>query len=33
VKQLTILPLTPDRFADVAALFEDGGDAKWCWCK
>ncbi len=29
---LTVLPLTPDRFADVAALFEEGGDAKWCWC-
>jgi GNAT superfamily N-acetyltransferase len=29
---LTIEPLTPDRFADVAALFEEGGDPKWCWC-
>jgi GNAT superfamily N-acetyltransferase len=25
-------PLTPDRFADLAALFEEGGDPKWCWC-
>jgi GNAT superfamily N-acetyltransferase len=29
---LTIEPLTPDRFADVATLFEEGGDPKWCWC-
>ena len=28
----TIEPLTPDRFADLAALFEEGGDPKWCWC-
>jgi len=29
---LTILPLTPDRLPDLAALFEQGGDPKWCWC-
>ena len=29
---LTIVPLTPDRFADLAELFEQGGDPKWCWC-
>jgi GNAT superfamily N-acetyltransferase len=29
---LDVRPLTPDRFADLAALFEDGGDPKWCWC-
>ena len=29
---LTIEPLTPDRFADVAILFEEGADPKWCWC-
>lgn len=29
---LTIEPLTPGRFADVAMLFEEGGDPKWCWC-
>jgi GNAT superfamily N-acetyltransferase len=29
---LTIEPLTPDRFADVATLFEEGGDPRWCWC-
>ena len=27
-----ILPLTPDRFADLAGLFEQGGDPRWCWC-
>jgi GNAT superfamily N-acetyltransferase len=29
---LEILPLTPERFGDVATLFEEGGDQKWCWC-
>jgi ribosomal protein S18 acetylase RimI-like enzyme len=29
---LDIQPLTPDRFADLASLFEQGGDPKWCWC-
>ncbi|MGZ8515177.1 MAG: GNAT family N-acetyltransferase [Candidatus Limnocylindrales bacterium] len=29
---LTIAPLTPDRFGDLAQLFEEGGDPKWCWC-
>jgi ribosomal protein S18 acetylase RimI-like enzyme len=29
---IEILPLTSDRFADLAALFEGGGDPKWCWC-
>lgn len=29
---LDVQPLTPDRFTDVASLFEQGGDAKWCWC-
>ncbi len=29
---LTVVPLTPDRFADVATLFEEGGDPRWCWC-
>jgi GNAT superfamily N-acetyltransferase len=29
---LEIHPLNPDRFADVAALFAQGGDPKWCWC-
>jgi GNAT superfamily N-acetyltransferase len=25
-------PLTPERFADLAALFQEGGDPRWCWC-
>jgi ribosomal protein S18 acetylase RimI-like enzyme len=29
---LRVEPLTPDRFADLAALFQEGGDPKWCWC-
>jgi GNAT superfamily N-acetyltransferase len=29
---LDIKPLTPDRLADLASLFEQGGDPKWCWC-
>ncbi len=27
-----IRPLTPERLPDLAALFEQGGDPKWCWC-
>jgi ribosomal protein S18 acetylase RimI-like enzyme len=29
---LEVHPLTPDTFADLAALFEEGGDPEWCWC-
>jgi GNAT superfamily N-acetyltransferase len=29
---LDVRPLTRDRFPDLAALFEEGGDPKWCWC-
>jgi GNAT superfamily N-acetyltransferase len=29
---LRIVPLTPDRLEDLASLFEQGGDPKWCWC-
>jgi len=29
---ISVLPLTPERFPDLAALFEEGGDPKWCWC-
>src|SRR6476646_2916325 len=29
---LAIIPLTPDRFGDLAALFEEGGDRRWCCC-
>jgi ribosomal protein S18 acetylase RimI-like enzyme len=29
---LTIVPLTPDRLDDLATLFDQPGDPKWCWC-
>jgi GNAT superfamily N-acetyltransferase len=29
---LDIRPLTPERLPDLAELFEQGGDPKWCWC-
>ena len=29
---LDIKPLTPTRLPDLASLFEQGGDPKWCWC-
>ncbi len=29
---LEILPLTPERLPDLAALFGQGGDPKLCWC-
>lgn len=29
---LDIRPLTPERLPDLADLFEQGGDPKWCWC-
>jgi len=32
VSQLEILPLTPERLPDLAMLFGQGGDPKWCWC-
>ena len=30
---LVVHPLTSERFGDLAALFEEGGDPKWCWCQ
>lgn len=30
--RIEIVPLTPDRWDDVAALFGEGGDPKTCWC-
>jgi GNAT superfamily N-acetyltransferase len=30
--ELDIQPLTPERVPDLATLFEQGGDPKWCWC-
>jgi GNAT superfamily N-acetyltransferase len=29
---LDVHPLTPERFGDLAALFEEGGDPRWCFC-
>jgi GNAT superfamily N-acetyltransferase len=29
---LEIQPLTAARFGDLVALFEEGGDPRWCWC-
>jgi GNAT superfamily N-acetyltransferase len=29
---LQFQPLTPDRIPDLATLFDQGGDPKWCWC-
>jgi GNAT superfamily N-acetyltransferase len=29
---LEIHPLTAERLPDLAALFGQGGDPKWCWC-
>jgi len=31
-EDLEIQPLTADRLGDLAALFGQGGDPKWCWC-
>jgi GNAT superfamily N-acetyltransferase len=33
VTALDVKPLTTDRFADLAELFNEGGDPKWCWCQ
>jgi ribosomal protein S18 acetylase RimI-like enzyme len=30
--ELTFAPLTPDRLDDLATLFDQPGDPKWCWC-
>lgn len=30
--ELAIHPLTPARLPDLATLFGQGGDPKWCWC-
>lgn len=32
LERIEIEPLTPDRWDDVAALFDEGGDPKTCWC-
>lgn len=30
---IDVQPLTTERFADLAELFNEGGDPKWCWCQ
>jgi hypothetical protein len=30
---LAIQPLTTQTWQAVAALFEEGGDPRWCWCQ
>jgi len=30
---LTIRPLTGETWPALAALFEEGGDPRWCWCQ
>ena len=30
--ELAFAPLTPDRLDDLATLFDQPGDPKWCWC-
>jgi len=32
VSSVTIVPLMPERLDDLAMLFDQGGDPKWCWC-
>jgi GNAT superfamily N-acetyltransferase len=32
VMDLDIRPLSPERIPDLAELFAQGGDPKWCWC-
>jgi GNAT superfamily N-acetyltransferase len=29
---ISVRPLTPNNLPDLASLFEQGGDPKWCWC-
>jgi GNAT superfamily N-acetyltransferase len=29
---IDIRPLTPERISDLAELFDQGGDPRWCWC-
>lgn len=29
---IDIQPLTPERLPDLASLFDQGGEPKWCWC-
>ena len=29
---VTVLPMSRDRFGDLAALFRTGTETRWCWC-
>ena len=29
---VTVVPLRPDRIGDLATVFDQPGDPKWCWC-
>ena len=30
---MKIVPLTPEAWDPLAALFREGGDPRWCWCQ
>jgi GNAT superfamily N-acetyltransferase len=30
---MQIVPLTPETWESLAALFSEGGDPRWCWCQ
>lgn len=32
LEDMTIRPLTPELWPALEALFEEGGDPRWCWC-
>jgi GNAT superfamily N-acetyltransferase len=32
MSQIEIRPITQERMPDLALLFGEGGDPKWCWC-
>ena len=32
IPDVTVEPLTTERFEDLGKLFTQGGDPKWCWC-
>jgi len=31
-RTVIVLPLTPERFGDLAVLFRTGTETRWCWC-
>jgi len=30
-RTVIVLPLTPERFGDLAVLFRTGTETRWCW--